>query len=258
MDNIEQTFKSFGDYIIFADESGDENLKTINDQNPYFVLSFCIFKVSDYLKTKDTFSKFKFKYFGHDETILHAKDIRDGIGEFIFLNKSDKLKEDFTNEIFQIIENSNFTIISICINKKSLVKQYVRPYDPYTYAIQLAYERISKFIQKNVEGDSKDINIILEARNKNQNTVINNFSSKFIEINNLNFHLRLVFKSHNSIGLQIADYISGAVSQYNRRMNMDNSRLQPFHIYNLYPRIINKFDSDNNGNFIGWGLKFVP
>ena len=39
---------SFGDYIIYADESGDHSLANINEQNPLFVLAFCVFKKTDY------------------------------------------------------------------------------------------------------------------------------------------------------------------------------------------------------------------
>jgi hypothetical protein len=38
----------FSDYIIFADESGDHGMTSINPENPVFVLAFCIFKKSEY------------------------------------------------------------------------------------------------------------------------------------------------------------------------------------------------------------------
>lgn len=39
---------SFGEYIIYVDESGDHSLENVNKEFPLFVLAFCIFKKSDY------------------------------------------------------------------------------------------------------------------------------------------------------------------------------------------------------------------
>jgi hypothetical protein len=50
--------QNFSDYLIFADESGDHGLTSINPENPVFVLVFCIFKKSDYISTvKQSWSK---------------------------------------------------------------------------------------------------------------------------------------------------------------------------------------------------------
>jgi hypothetical protein len=45
----------FSDYIVYVDESGDHGLVNIDTQYPIFVLAFCIFKKSDYLKTVQDF-----------------------------------------------------------------------------------------------------------------------------------------------------------------------------------------------------------
>ncbi|MFQ6111418.1 MAG: DUF3800 domain-containing protein, partial [Nitrospinota bacterium] len=37
--------------MIYADESGDHGLVSINPQYPFFVLCFCIFKKSDYISS---------------------------------------------------------------------------------------------------------------------------------------------------------------------------------------------------------------
>ncbi|CAC9451571.1 hypothetical protein BSPLISOX_2138 [uncultured Gammaproteobacteria bacterium] len=45
----------FSDYIVYVDESGDHGLVNIDTQYSIFVLAFCIFKKSDYLKTVQDF-----------------------------------------------------------------------------------------------------------------------------------------------------------------------------------------------------------
>lgn len=41
---------TFGDYIVFVDESGDQSLVSIDKQYPVFVLSFCIFEKKHYVE----------------------------------------------------------------------------------------------------------------------------------------------------------------------------------------------------------------
>ncbi len=40
----------FSDYVIYVDESGDHDLNSIHEDFPLFVLAFCIFKKSDYIR----------------------------------------------------------------------------------------------------------------------------------------------------------------------------------------------------------------
>lgn len=42
--------KSFSDYIVFVDESGDHGLVSIDPEYPIFVLGFCIFNKSHRLQ----------------------------------------------------------------------------------------------------------------------------------------------------------------------------------------------------------------
>jgi len=77
--------KNFSDYIIYVDESGDHGLKTIDPFYPVFVLVFCIFNIEDHInKAIPALQRFKFKHFGHDQTILHETDIRKDRGDFAF------------------------------------------------------------------------------------------------------------------------------------------------------------------------------
>lgn len=56
-----------GEYIFYADESGDHSLVSIDEGYPVFVLSVCGFKILEYTqKTVPSFQKLKFQYFGHD------------------------------------------------------------------------------------------------------------------------------------------------------------------------------------------------
>lgn len=53
----------FSDYIIFADESGDHGLTSINPENPIFVLAFCIFRKEEYISVvKQAISQLKMDF----------------------------------------------------------------------------------------------------------------------------------------------------------------------------------------------------
>ena len=73
----------FSDYIVYVDESGDANLDKIDPNFPTFVLSFCIFKKSDYVNhVIPCMSNLKFNYFGHDMVVLHERELRKREGIF--------------------------------------------------------------------------------------------------------------------------------------------------------------------------------
>ena len=82
----------FSKYIIYVDESGDHSLRSIDENYPIFVLAFCIFDKMHYSEAiVPAFEKFKFKYFGHDQIVLHGNEIRKEKGPFnIFRSAEEK------------------------------------------------------------------------------------------------------------------------------------------------------------------------
>jgi hypothetical protein len=79
---------NFSDYVVYADESGDHSLTSINPQNPVFVLAFCIFEKRAYVDmVVPMVQRLKFDFFGHDCVVLHGHEIRKAHGEFkVLLN----------------------------------------------------------------------------------------------------------------------------------------------------------------------------
>lgn len=106
-----------GDYIFYADESGDHSLVSVDASYPMFVLSICGFKIKDYCqKVVPAFQKFKFDRFGHDMVILHERDIRMQNGDFGILIDREK-REDFLGELTGLVTDAQFRIFCIAINK---------------------------------------------------------------------------------------------------------------------------------------------
>jgi hypothetical protein len=70
----------YGDYVIFVDESGDHGLQSIDPTYPVFVLAFCVLSKGAYARQViPAVTEFKFRHFGHDQVVLHERDMRKGV-----------------------------------------------------------------------------------------------------------------------------------------------------------------------------------
>lgn len=100
---------TFGDYIVYVDESGDHSLTSINPQNPVFTLVFCIVEKTVYRDViVPSFQKLKFDFWGHDCVILHSHEIRKARGDFnILLNPT--TRADFVLRLNEAVESLPFT-----------------------------------------------------------------------------------------------------------------------------------------------------
>lgn len=158
---------TFDDYIVFVDESGDHGLASIDPNYPMFVLAFCLFEKKIYAeKIAPAILKLKFKYFGHDQVILHEHDIRKAKGPFnIFQNRN--RREPFLNDLNTLIEQSSFVLIASAIRKDKFNKQYLDPDNPYHIAMGFGLERI--FLHLKSLGCRKGTTYLLfESRGKKE------------------------------------------------------------------------------------------
>ena len=116
-----------GDYLVFVDESGDHGLDRIDPQYPVFVLAFWIIAKQDYARTLlPALTEFKFKHFGHDQVVLHEREIRKDLGDFAVLREKSR-KAAFLEELTAIIDASAIAVIASAIRKDRLVDRYSQP-----------------------------------------------------------------------------------------------------------------------------------
>lgn len=93
------TAKPFSDYLVFIDESGSPSMGRIDPDFPLLVLAFMIVRKDEYLQqVVPAVQGFKFQHFGHDQVILHERDIRRDLGPFAFL-RTRALKQAFLDEL---------------------------------------------------------------------------------------------------------------------------------------------------------------
>src|SRR5258708_37407986 len=134
---------AFSDYIVYADESGDHSLTSIDSQFPVFVLAFCLVQKSVYIEhVVPAFQRFKFEFWGHDSVVLHGHEIRKAQDDFnILLNPTTRTK--FFDRLNGVIEAADFTIIAAVIDKQRHVAKYTEPPDPSEIARWFCMESLS-------------------------------------------------------------------------------------------------------------------
>lgn len=133
---------TFSDYVVFADESGDHGLVSINTEFPVFALVFCVFEKEAYATiVEPAFRRLKFKWFGHDAAILHEREIRKQSPPFDFLRR-DADREAFMAELSAIMRDAPFRAFVAVIDKLRLLERYAEPWNPYEIAMHFCMERL--------------------------------------------------------------------------------------------------------------------
>ena len=146
-----QPSKRFSDYLVFVDESGSPTLGNIDPDFPLLVLAFMIVRKDQYLsEIVPAIQGFKFRHFGHDQIILHEREIRRDTGPFTFL-KTKTLKSAFLDELTAIMATAPFHLVAVVIRKDKLQARYKTPDNPYHLALQFGLERICAFLRQ--QGD---------------------------------------------------------------------------------------------------------
>lgn len=206
-----------GDYIIFADESGDHGLTHIDPGYPVFVLTFCCFSIEEYVnKAVPAIQRLKFDYFGHDQVILHEHHIRKQTGDFGFLRTDKQLRAGFLSDVATVVATTPFDIVSVVIDKTKLKARYNTPFNPYNLSLRFGLERLIHYLgERGQEG--KEIHIVFEKRGKREDEELELEFRRICDDNHqlgyktynyrdyVKFNIQFADKKSNSAGLQLAD-----------------------------------------------------
>lgn len=211
------------DYIVFADESGDHGLVSVDPQFPVFALVFVTMRKDDYLKqVLIPFEELKFQIWGHDQVVFHESDIRKERGDFALLRTDRQLREGFLQRLSEIIAAADFKIVASVIDKQRLKTKYNDPYNPYEIALLFSMERTLKFLDSQQQSSSL-CHLLLEARGKTEDNelelellrILANQSSwgyRSVDFSNSNFRHRFLDKKSNCSGLQLADLVARPIA----------------------------------------------
>jgi len=210
----------FSDFIVYLDESGSPTTTNIEKDFPIFVLACVLVEKSKYTdEIVPALQRLKFKYFGHDQVILHEREIRRQSGEFSFLQVNKKLREQFLNEISEIVDCCDFTIATAVIDKQKLVDKYPDPFSPYEISLLMSMEHLALILRDQNQLE-KTIHVIAESRGKKEDAELELVFRRIADgdsrmrsnqshiIKQLNWHILFSDKKSNSAGLQLADLVA--------------------------------------------------
>lgn len=263
------------DYFMFIDENGSAgrinsifqkiaNRITINDDEKYFTITGCIFTREEMRNYNIAIKDLKNKYWSNGMyfdnktkdyryVCFHSREIRRHDNAF-----NDKLinHSDFTNDLTELLKNTNCKIISITINLEEYLKQGCL-HNVYETAFDFLLERYIYATKNNKKGI-----IMLEARGRDEDKillkhiydVINIRGRKNITTQELNSKITGVYfnpkwsEEYNStyIGLEIADLFSYPIHQY-IKYKKENPAFD-----------VLKVKLDGYPNFMNKGIKIFP
>lgn len=248
----------FSKYIVYVDESGDHSLQSIDEHYPVFVLAFCVFHKRHYSEqVVSALEKFKFNYFGHDQVILHEHEIRKEKGQFNLFRSRDE-KHQFLGELTEVIEHSNFILISCVIDKRALRKQADIEANPYHIALGFCLDALYDFLQEKNQHEKKTY-VVVEGRGKKEDADLELEFRRICDGNNrlnhsLPFDVLFADKKAMSSGLQLADLVARPIGL---------SVLRPEQENRAFDALKEKFYCDGGRagvgkDYEGLGLKIFP
>lgn len=216
-------------YIVYIDETGDHSLTGIDRDFPVFCLTMLIFDHDEYIyKAIPRATKLKMDYWGHENVILHSRDIRKAQGDFAFLTNSVE-RPPFYERINELMQDTNYLIISIVIDKLNLTNQYVYADNPYKLSLKFALERLLSLLE---EKDQKEVMLVAESRGKKEDDdlrlsflTVTNHGTEYVSKDRfcaIKFNLEFVSKKSNCTGTQMADLAGYPIARHNLNPNEPN------------------------------------
>lgn len=247
----------FSNFVVYVDESGDHGMLTVDANYPVFVLAFCVFHKRHYSeKVVPALQKFKFNHFGHDLVVLHEHEIRKEKGDFKFSSRAHKHR--FLTELTDIIDASNFILISCVIDKEPLRSKLGDVQNPYHLALGFCLETLYEFMQEKNQDDTLT-HVVVECRGKKEDNELELEFRRICDGANrlgiqLPFDVIFADKKVNSAGLQLADLVARPVGMSVLRPGQEN---RAFDV--LKRKFFRCGGRANVGTgFENWGLKIFP
>lgn len=230
----------FSDFIVYADESGDHGLVSIDPEYPVFALTFCVMRKADYSSTVvPAVQSFKFGIWGHDAVILHEHEIRKSKGPFAVLMTDRALRERFYDGLNGLIEAAPMTIFASVIDKERLRAKYANPWNPYEIALLFCMERLHGMLTaENQHG--KTVHVIFESRGKKEDAELElefrriagndgHWGYKRHDFSRFDFQPVFMSKAANASGLQLADLTARPIALSQLRPGQPNRAFDIIH-----------------------------
>lgn len=223
----------FSDYIVFADESGTPVLENPDPTFPVFVLN-CVLVAKD-VYCRDVVPKIqrlKFDSVGHDQLILHERDIRRQQNGFAFLQVSPRARDAFIERINDLVSDVDVTLVAAVIDKVRLARKYSSPWSPYQIALHFCMETIlSRMLELGQQG--RKVHVVFESRGRSEDRELElyfrritsnqaNWGAKTLDFTAVEWEPLFTSKASNSTGLQLADLMARPIALKMLRPSQSN------------------------------------
>jgi Protein of unknown function (DUF3800) len=244
---------SFGDYVVYVDESGDHGLQQINPQFPVFVLAFCIFRVEDYVsQVVPAVERLKFDFFGHDMIVLHEREIRKALPPFQRLLEP-TIRAEFVDRLSSVVQTSAFTVVAVAIRKEEFKSRRGAADNPYNVALEYGLERVFFRLQDRLQV-GRETSVIFESRGRTEDDQLELEYRRILDTTRVKgmsqtLQFRIASKQVNSSGLQLADMVARPIALKVIRPDQKNR---------AWEIIEPKLARSSRGNILGYGLKVYP
>lgn len=163
---------------IYIDEVGNSDLGSSDNPNHRFLsLTGVILELSYVQETlhpqMETLKAEFFRSHPDDPVILHRKELLNAKPPFERLQNA-RVRERFDRELLCLMESWDYTVISVCIDKKKHKETYTTwRYDPYHYCLAMLLERFTFFLDRQqCSGD-----VLAEARGGKEDRRLRTFGS---------------------------------------------------------------------------------
>lgn len=222
----------FCDYIVYADESGDHGIASIDAHYPIFVLTFALVAKRDYISDiVPRFQALKFTFFGHDQLVLHERDIRKQLGAFGVFRVDAAKRTAFLDAINETVAGSSVELYSAVIRKSDLLARYAAPKNPYEIALLFCMERVMlRLLQLGQAG--RHVHVVFESRGAEEDKslltefgrIVRNETWGYRQLDFRAFEWTALMapKASNSSGLQLADLASRPIGLHTLKPNQPN------------------------------------
>lgn len=206
-------------YRLYIDETGHHNYpKSEGDPERYLGLTGIIVERNVYDdEVRPRIERLRSPFYtDHDlRPPLHLTSIMSATKDFAKL-KDPRVQATFDAELLSLVNEVDYKIISVVIDKSAHQDKYVTPEHPYHYCLTCLLERYVKFLKnQNAKGD-----VIAEARGKKEDSKLKEVYEKFytggtyyastvdIQAHLSSKDIKLKNKSDFIQGLEFADLIA--------------------------------------------------
>ena len=211
-----ETMAAFSRYIIYADESGSPQLRADLDHFPIFVLNFLVVEKRVYSEhVSPAVQALKFAYFGHDQVILHERDIVKQKGSFAQFRTDALRRQRFLDALTPLVARNDIAFDYAIVDKAKMPDRPDDPWSPYDIALGICMERAARRLCLAGETGA-EVHVVFEARGKKEDQLpelefhrvaTGKARVSFGHDNIGDFSWTPIFadKKSNSAGLQLAD-----------------------------------------------------